>query len=76
MIYFRNLYLICCCLFFCCNDKIMQTTMDCNDIYNGLQLPEFNLQDLNPNSSSYNYNINPESFPGMIRLFYFSSNEN
>tara|TARA_B100001741_G_C16218585_1_gene443711 strand:+ start:77 stop:241 length:165 start_codon:yes stop_codon:yes gene_type:complete len=54
----------------------MQTTMDCNDIYNGLQLPQFNLQDLNPNSSSYNYNINPESFPGMIRLFYFSSNEN
>ena len=54
----------------------MQTTMDCNDIYNGLQLPQFNLQDLNPNSSSYNYNINPESFPGIIRLFYFSSNEN
>ena len=50
--------------------------MDCNDIYNDVQLQEFNLQDLNPNSSLYNYNINPQSFPGMIRLFYFSNNEN
>ena len=77
MIYSKNLFLIIFyCLFLCCNDKIMKTTMDCNEIYNGLKLPQFNLQDLNLNSSSYNDYINPEFFFGMIGLFYFSSNEN
>ena len=59
-----------------CDDTITTITMDCNDIYNDIQLQDFNLQDLNPNSSLYNYNVNPQSFPGMIRLFYFSNNEN
>ena len=77
MKYSNSIYIIfSCCLFLCCDDTITNTTMDCNDVYNDIQLQLFNLQDLNPNSSTYNNNINPESFSGRIRLFYFSTNEN
>ncbi len=64
------------CLFIGCDDTISTKTLDCNDIYNNLELQNFNLQDLNPNSNSFSNNLNPQSFPGMIRLFYFSNNEN
>jgi len=63
-------------IFLSCDNAIIDTSIDCNDIYNDIQLSPFNLEDLNPNSSSYSYNINPNLYSGRVRLFYFSTNEN
>ena len=77
MKYSSTIYIVLICyLFLSCDDTIINTSMNCNDIYNDMQLESFNLEDLNPNSSSYSYNINLDSYSGRVRLFYFSTNEN
>ena len=68
------------CIIISCNDTITADNNDekinCNELYNGLELSSFYLQDLNSTSGTFNQFIRPEDFDGRIRLFYFTSNEN
>tara|TARA_B100001142_G_C13951762_1_gene507378 strand:+ start:57 stop:269 length:213 start_codon:yes stop_codon:yes gene_type:complete len=36
----------------------------------------FSLNDLNPESNTFQMNISPETYSNTVRLFYFSNNEN
>jgi len=70
--YNKTIYIILILILTSCDNN--NADYECNSLQPLSELPNFSLEDENPNSFTYEEFIGPDFFSNTVRLFYFSNN--